>query len=178
MAIISNNEWMTVARNSELRHANWLGGNVNNGCMKIGNTRGSGGCSYDGANPEGGAARNTLARLELSSGSQVWDFSGNLWEWVDFDELSPGFDLAGGVCDGAWHDYTDGYTCGGFFDVANLFASLVEVSKWRSDVGTGGAIRRGSHFDIGSTGDIFTIHLVSTASSTGSTNGFRCSYRP
>lgn len=77
--LITNPEWMTIARNVEsIPASNWIGG-----CMKNGNSGVDSVCGYNklGLDPDG-FTRNTKAALTLSNGSVIWDFSGNLEEWV------------------------------------------------------------------------------------------------
>ncbi|MFA5746311.1 MAG: archaellin/type IV pilin N-terminal domain-containing protein [archaeon] len=136
--LITNNEWMTIARNLEQVSENWTSGTLGSGMIKRGNI----GYIYDGGNftiPEGGYTkdndrlyggavdfgdgRDELARLTLSNGEYIWDFSGNLAEWVDLtiiescdgtcvlgsDDMgiqhgSPGFDA---LVDMNWYEFTE-----------------------------------------------------------------------
>lgn len=76
-------QWQTMAHNVENVAANWSGGTVGSGCLKMGN--GSvvySGCSYNGANPEFGTGRNALASMTLSTGEAIWDLNGNVHELI------------------------------------------------------------------------------------------------
>ena len=95
--LITNEEWMTLARNIEIVPSNWSSGTVGQGSLKRGNTGDAVvNVSYDGVDPESGTSRNQLAMLKLTNGSEVWDFSGNIYEWVgttiSSDDLSPAYD--------------------------------------------------------------------------------------
>lgn len=79
--LISEAEWMTIAENALFVNANWSGGVVGSGCLFRGNVGNNDACSYDGGDPESGTGRNTKARFTLSNGSELWDISGNVWEW-------------------------------------------------------------------------------------------------
>jgi prepilin-type N-terminal cleavage/methylation domain-containing protein len=81
--LITNAEWMALARDIEKVDANWTGGAVNSGMIKRGNVGITDSGSYNGADPEYGTGRDTKAELTLSNGETIWDFSGNVWEWVD-----------------------------------------------------------------------------------------------
>lgn len=82
--LITNEEWMTIARNIEKVSENWSSGTVGQGSLKRGNTGdGVSDVAYNGDDPESGTGRNELAKLTLSNGSEVWDLSGNVMEWVD-----------------------------------------------------------------------------------------------
>ena len=95
-ALISNPEWMTIARNVENIDSNWTSGTVGTGCLKIGNVGGTNACAggnsgYNGPDPDLGSGRtdNGTAQLTLNNGSVIWDLSGNVWEWTDWTLGSP-----------------------------------------------------------------------------------------
>ncbi|MCA9380790.1 hypothetical protein KC678_00810 [Candidatus Dojkabacteria bacterium] len=93
--LITNNEWMTIARNIEVQPTNWADGTVgstvsSSGGLKRGNDGASSSVGYNGANPEFGTGRDTKAMLTLSNGSQIWDLSGNVYEIVNFDANTNG----------------------------------------------------------------------------------------
>ncbi|PIY79174.1 MAG: hypothetical protein COY81_03960, partial [Candidatus Pacebacteria bacterium CG_4_10_14_0_8_um_filter_43_12] len=78
--LITNKEWLTIARNAELVSTNWTGGSVGSGCLFRGNS-GETTCGYNGTDPEYGTSRNARAKFTLSNGSEVYDLSGNVWDW-------------------------------------------------------------------------------------------------
>ncbi|MDD2909405.1 MAG: SUMF1/EgtB/PvdO family nonheme iron enzyme [Candidatus Pacebacteria bacterium] len=81
--LITNAEWMAIARDIEQVKSNWTGGSVGSGMIKRGNVGITDAGSYEGAtDPEAGVT-NDLAKLTLSNGKQIYHFSGNVWEWVD-----------------------------------------------------------------------------------------------
>jgi hypothetical protein len=80
--LITNWEWMAIARDIEQVPENWTGGAVGSGMVKRGNVGITDDGSYDGANPETGIL-NDKAKLKLSNGEEIYHFSGNVWEWVD-----------------------------------------------------------------------------------------------
>ena len=111
--LITNNEWMTIARNVEQVSANWCDRNGTNcgfapgtlgkilanghndelnepnlsaggeGALIAGNdNQPCFGTTTDGSNNCGG--KNSQKRtLILSNGNILWDFAGNVWQWVD-----------------------------------------------------------------------------------------------
>jgi hypothetical protein len=193
--LISNQEWMTVARNIENVDSNWSNGNVGNGHLARG---WSAAVATDGfANtipaPSTGtacrfnSAANTCASTGthalrrthlLSNGSEIWDFSANIWEFVDWDKDSAGYTSAP----------TDA-TAGGFVEISNLSGSIVSndlsseggftsahfAGKWQG--GAGGAARRGARWTDGSVAGIFAMDIGLTPSSTTAFATFRCVYR-
>ena len=117
--LITNGEWMTIVRNIELQPQNWSSGVVGQGQLKSGNTGTAyTNGSYDGANPEYTAktSADETAKLVLSNGSEVWDLSGNVWEWVDkTSTLAEQPDLAFDSNDelftgGSYVEYSGSYT--------------------------------------------------------------------
>src|SRR5690606_17829042 len=87
--LITNSEWQTIARNIEARPANWTGGAVGSGCIYQGNN-GHTTCGYVGGGPLSGAvaSRNSKSMHVLSNNVEIWDFSGNAYEWVKDDNSS------------------------------------------------------------------------------------------
>ncbi len=112
--LITNQEWMTIARNVENIDANWCDKNGNN-CGAYPGTSGKilanghndsnnelsasaevsagaliagddnapcFGTTIDGSNVCGGKGSQKRT-LEMSNGEIIWDFAGNVWQWVD-----------------------------------------------------------------------------------------------
>ncbi len=95
-ALISNPEWMTIARDLELQPENWSGGDVGVGVFVRGHTDDSPrhALNIENLNEPYDQTGNSAADLPgqgweqrrtfvLSSGEVLWDFSGNYWHWVD-----------------------------------------------------------------------------------------------
>lgn len=102
--LITNNEWMTIARNLEQVSSNWTGvGGVGSGQI----SRGHFGSTI--AMPDGSSSHGSVSStdpyykrdLMLLSGDTIKDFSGNLAEWVnDVCKQGDGF--------GKYYDNDDG----------------------------------------------------------------------
>lgn len=80
-------EVQTINRNIEAQTANWADGIIGSlvsagGGLKRGNVGITDSASYNGNDPEYGTGRNTKAKLVLSNNGELWDWSGNVWEWV------------------------------------------------------------------------------------------------
>ncbi len=83
--LITNAEWMTIARNIEQVASNWSGGSVGSGEISRGHYNNNLVAMPDGSSSYGtGGATHAFKRdLTLLSGDTIKDFSGNLAEWVD-----------------------------------------------------------------------------------------------
>lgn len=103
--LINNNEWMTIARNVEQVPSNWCNKD-GTGCGNLPGTVGKilanghndsnpsralsagsedqpcFGTTSDGSNICGGKSSQKRT-LELSNGNIIWDFAGNVWQWID-----------------------------------------------------------------------------------------------
>ena len=102
--LITNDEWMAIARDAEQVASNWGGNTGEDGtvgstvvsaspCNQLNNTTCKGGlkrgnngtndsAGYNGADPEKGSGRNAKAKLTLSNNQTIWDIAGNVWEHV------------------------------------------------------------------------------------------------
>ena len=80
--LITNAEWMAIARDIEQVASNWTGGAVGSGVLKRGNVGDVAEGNYNGANPEVGVTSDK-AKLKLSNGKEIYHLSGNVYEWVD-----------------------------------------------------------------------------------------------
>ena len=97
-ALISNPEWMTIARHIETEPSNWSGGSVGQGMIFRGHSDADPSMSlavsdtndpYIGTGNDSGQGegtgweqgrRHTLAQ----NNARIWDFAGNVYEWVDW----------------------------------------------------------------------------------------------
>ncbi len=91
--LISNPEWLALAKDIEAQDINWSGGSVGSGCLSRGNNGVDDACGYDGADPEFGAGRDPKAKHTLSNGEEIYDLSANVSEWTDWS-------LGGGLTSG------------------------------------------------------------------------------
>jgi len=106
--LITNSEWMTIARNAELQNSNWSLGTVGLGYMYAGHNDGSPNkariassndtyraaytdsagttenltTATNTANGQSGTVGSQIRTLNLSNGSVIWDLAGNAAEWT------------------------------------------------------------------------------------------------
>jgi hypothetical protein len=94
--IISNAEWMTIARSIEATASNWVGG-VNTGYISRGHTDNSPGSACDGTVVNVQTNCTTLSTTTpnqkrthtLENGEVIWDIAGNVMEWTDWVRETP-----------------------------------------------------------------------------------------
>lgn len=84
--VITNAEWMTIARNIEQQPQNWTGGSVGSGCIFMGQSSNYiCGYSEEGSKVGKGVNRDPKVKLRLSNSLEIWDFAGNASERVKKD---------------------------------------------------------------------------------------------
>lgn len=76
--LLTNPEWMTIARNIEQTAGNWNGGVVGTSWVNRGNYTGAA-LAFDGTTE--GTSQAKRSHL-LSSTDKIWDISGNVSEWL------------------------------------------------------------------------------------------------
>jgi hypothetical protein len=193
--LISNPEAMAVAREIERVAANWFGGVAGTGRLPEGRT-GAGGRDglldvqnaldpYDGTGHDGtelpGAGWEQRRALLLASGESIWDFSGNVQEWIDWaidGDLDPApecppkgyLEITSFVC--------PGFTAADYDSSTGTYDSGEGVGQVLG--GAGRAMRRGGQIGDVTTAiaGIYGFNVNRDATFTAPGTGFRCVYRP
>ena len=184
--LITNNEWMAIAAEIESITSNWSSGTVGTGCIFTGNVGILDACGYSGGAIDEGSGRDTKAELELASGETIFDLSGNVSEWVNWDESE---DVTFGPlsCDDTWKDFNEEFCDGSEnkYDYLpfnpGLVSDLIYDSTYgigKIEGGTGGIALRGGGYQFGKKAGVYSLSLVSTPASYNLNTGFRCVYRP
>ena len=185
--LITNQEWMTIARNVEQVPQNWTSGIVGTGYLFNGNS-GDSSRGYDGPDPDKGnpLSRNPRAALFLSNGSKIYDFSGNVHEHVmkDINDTLVRYTPSdGGAVGWKWIEHT-AITNYGDFSYNEIRPSN---SSWDANQGMGRVytyngdygsqtrvLLRGGNWDNGSYAGAFTLALDYSTSTQYRNVGFRC----
>ena len=87
--LITNEEWMTIARNIESVPSNWSTGVVGSGYIYSGHNDSApngaleASTDNDGYYGTGQTTGNQRRTLTLSNGEVIWDLAGNVYQWVD-----------------------------------------------------------------------------------------------
>ncbi len=177
--LITNAEWMTIARDIEATPANWSAGAVGAGQLSRGNSN-SNAAAASGAdeNPYLGTNHSDWTHKRthtLSNEEVIWDMAGNVWKWVsDNLRTEQGSDW--------WQEYNDASHFSEGSQNKLLFAPLGSYSS-AQNVGTiymsnGGTAMRGGTWNKDTDAGVFAAHLSSRASDWSDRVGFRCAYTP
>jgi len=192
--LISNPEWMTIARNAEGVGANWEAGTSGSGAMFRGHSDNSPASAlaaapdndpYNGTgNTDSeamGSGKEQKRTLTLSNGEVIWDLSGNAWEWVDWSHTTAGLQLGPITCVTA--DWTElpNVNCpelssSPYMPFITNLSSTNGVGQFYG--GSGGAALRGGYWVYGSYAGAFALYLNASTAGSYTHVGFRCVYRP
>lgn len=198
-SLISNAEWMTIARSIEDEATNWIGGVLNRGWTT--STNGGDSWNHSAIAPQTNSnclysnAGNTCSSSglhkfkrthTLKNGEEVWDLSGNVFEWVDWSSIDDSFTLGPQKCSSHWAEvnaFNPNSCTEGPVMSTDDYMPLVSENTSAQNIGrviggNGGATYRGSYYNLGNTGGLFTFSFTSTLSSQGAHIGFRCVWRP
>ena len=194
--LISNPEWMTIARQIEAQPSNWSGGSVGNGMIPRGHSDDSPsialavsdindpyvGTGNHSAQGEGDGweqrRRHTLAQNNV----QIWDFAGNVYEWVDWIAGDEGFTRAPSNVSYQWREFND--PIGSSITADDLapsgdYISAHGMGRWFASKRLyAGAALRGGHWFTTLNAGVFSLLLYFSPKITYSHIGLRCVYRP
>lgn len=216
-SLISNEQWMTIARSVELVPSNWSTGNagdgvMNRGFVNFGNTApassSQASCLYNsGADTCSATGTSDYKRTLITavgSTDEIWDFSGNAWEWVNWNvtpakkAYESGADNSvdrGGkdwklintligengddqMPDEKWASNFIIFS-GGVPDTVASLDGANGLGRYYAGVNTsGGAAIRGGAWYYGTFAGAFALNLNLQAADTDTMVGFRCVYRP
>jgi hypothetical protein len=195
--LITNPEWMTVARNIELVGSNWSSGMSGVGVIARGHSDDNpsvalaaaadndpyymtGNSALDAPN-SGWEQKRTL---ELSNGEIIWDFSANVWEIIDWEV--PYTQKAYVSSDGGpvttWREFSSIDVNSGGGDTMNPetwqpFYSLLSSNEGLGQYYSGDGdtvVRRGENWDGGSIAGPYTLMISWKVTSVSNAAGFRC----
>jgi len=96
--LLTNDEWMTIARNAEQVNSNWTLGAVASGALFSGHNDNNPATALEASLSDtdayigtGNASPSNQRRtLTLSNGSVIWDLPGNVWEHVQRSTMNQG----------------------------------------------------------------------------------------
>lgn len=200
--LISNPEWMTIARNVEMVGSNWSDGVAGGSVLARGHIDNNPGNSLSVSNisdpydQTGNTSTGTVAdwaqrrMLTLSNGATIWDFSGNVWEWVNW-QVTPAkkaYESGSPISvDQSWKDFADlGVNIGSSDEMkpATWQSSFLTarstqgIGRYNAGIdSSGGATMRGGSWYKDTNAGAFSLDLVNSPSYSAGDLGFRCVYR-
>jgi hypothetical protein len=193
--LISNSEWMTIARDIEETASNWSSGTIGTGQIPRGHSDSSPAIylevsnildSYNETGNNSGQAVGSGWEQKrthtLSNKLEIWDFSGNVFEWVDWDATSIGYTT--GPIDEPYVgniefsvNPTGSLMLDDYKPNDDFYGSINGFGVW-SGGANDGAVYRGGAYPSGTTSGIYTLNLGNLLTTDQWWIGFRCVYRP
>jgi len=199
--LLTNEEYMTIARDAEQQIANWNGGVVGTSYLFSGHNDNSPAVALQ-ASTDGDPYYGTLntspsnqkRTLTLSNGNVIWDLAGNVWEHVQRTSSDTVTALALPACSDSvagwgWCQYGNStlpYVSSWTGDVAqsyvgpsntswNFTQGMGQVYTYKNGTSQGTTVlRRGGYWGCGSNAGVFASHLDWDAGYTSIDGGFRC----
>lgn len=197
--LLSNPEWMTIAYEIEKTASNWSGGSLGSGAIFKGHTDNSPAAGLEvsdvndpyvgtgnSAAQAMGSGREQKRTHTLSNGEIIWDFSGNVWESVDWT-VGGGLAFGPTTCTGVTTELPlvncAALSASDYFPNNPAGISTISYNSnfnlGRFYGGSGGAARRGGAYSSSASfAGIFALGLDAGAANLNSSVGFRCVYRP
>lgn len=188
--LISNDQWQTIARNIAGVAWNWSSGTVGSGEINRGHSDNSpSGAQIPDSNDSaacvntGQTCSDTVWNAQrrthkLSNGSVIWDFAGNVAEWVtNNSEVNLGVTTnISMLVNGSFRQIK----YGAHIDTLCASPSTTPFCGMggASSAFSAGAVARGGHYLDGVLSGIFHFRLDYAVTATNTTTGFRCVYVP
>ena len=201
--LMSNAQWMTIARDIEATNANWSGGEVGSGSLNRGHSDGDPNNAlsitdstdpWDQTDPEGLATPWLQKRTHtLSNGEVIWDFAGNVNEWVDWDTWKGNYTVGPYTCEKTYHglefydvncaalednDYLPGNPAGispGEYNASTYgLGRLFGTASSYQNPEQGGHTSRGGYYGSYEAGGIFSISFTAGKLANNQSSGYRC----
>jgi Tfp pilus assembly protein PilV len=152
--LITEAEWLTIAQNVASVASNWSSGTVGSGYIFSGhndnsavalaadsndnnNYSGTGNSAGDATTTNGMVGNSQRRTLTLTNGEVIWDFAGNVSEWVD-SYVRDGQPGISGEAAYAWKQWTAVTFAGSLpINPSPAFSGLPGASTWTSANGIG-----------------------------------------
>jgi len=180
--LMTVNEAQTINRNLEQVESNWYGEVVGTNGLFRGNCGRADNLGYNGSDPEYGTGRDSKAKLTLSNSNEIWDWSGNVWEWIDGGGSNGTIGTSGGVTwrsASGWIEWDNADLDGSPGERSVLgpsdssWTSTQGMGQYFGDASTNAFVRGGNWRDEGFDG-VFALNLDFAPTYTGTYVGFRC----
>jgi formylglycine-generating enzyme required for sulfatase activity len=180
--LISNEEWLQIANNAEGVGWNWSTGTVGSGNMSDGHSDSNPWDALEASsddNPCYGTGNicdlstwhSQRRTYRLSNGEYIWDFGGNVWQWVDETVENHVLGSTGESFPNNWDGWSacsspSDFRCGNTYQTND--------GRWSGNTTALRAFRRGGSWYAGAYSGAFPLYLSYSPSFTGVSSGFRC----
>ncbi len=175
--LITEEDWIHIAQDVEQVGWNWSGGTPGSGNMSDGHSDNSPAnslaastdddpCYGTGQTCDINTWNSQRRTYKLSNGEYIWDFGGNVWDWVD------GFTYADYPYANNWNAWTACNTPDG------ICGNTLATNDQRHGGNTTAlrALRRGGGWAGGTNSGAFTLSLALVPSNSYGNRGFRCAW--
>lgn len=188
--LITNPEWMTIARSIEATASNWSSGTVSSGAMNRGHsdsapnntlavTDNNNPCSDTGDTCSTSVFHDQRRTHTLSNGQIIWDLAGNAKEFIDWQITNNRV----GTSSTSYEEINSVVANGTM--PSETFKSndtnLLEVNGigayWRDAPGLNGYAARGGRAADGTKSGIYHLDFEPSSTYTSANVGFRCAYQ-
>ncbi len=187
-SLITNSQWVTIARNIENVTFNWVDGTIGStvasgGGLKRGNVGFTESGAYNAASDPADRSLdiNSLAMFTLSNGEEIWDLSGNVWEWTN-DTFNSNAESSLGQLGSNWVDWTS-ISGHDYFKPFNSSLNADHgIGRVYTDVnganpsGSIHAFLQGGDSGNGVLAGAFSLYLGNSPLHSANLFGFRCTY--
>ena len=187
--LISNNEWMTIARNIEKQSSNWTSGTIGTDGIWRGHTDGTPEIALEANSDDDQGYEGTgqtspsieKRTFLLSNGKTIWDLSGNIWEW-NSDTIEADQAPIDSSPTSEYIQYTDidDYQMMSYANTRpsnpnwNTTQNMGRLYTDYDDGSAERAFRRGGGWYHTSAAGVFALYLLGSPTYTGNYIGFRC----
>jgi len=186
--LITNAEWMTIARSIEATASNWSSGTINSGSINRGHTDNVPVATLAAStddNPCSGTGQSCAGFSDqkrthaLSNGQIIWDFSGNAKDFIDLFLLN---NRAG--ADSATYIELNSPSETGLMPESTFKSnnqtlnSANGIGRYLPDTnGQNGYAARGGHYNNSADAGIYQLDFGQNSTFTSNRFGFRCVYQ-
>lgn len=201
-SLITDPQWASMARSIEAQNVNWNAGTVGSGYLargwsahtsngdtwtntQVATSTGSS-CLYNtGADTCSSSGEHLYKRtLSLSTGEELWDVSGNVWEWTN-DTFNSNVESSLGKGVSNWYEWDNisssyQYLTSAIstYNSTNAIGRVYADADNAHDESTIHGFLRGGLWYSGAGAGVFALHLRVASSGSGTDIGFRCSFAP
>jgi hypothetical protein len=197
--LITNPQWMTIAHNIEKQGVNWSNGAPGDGHLNRGHSDNNPAESCHAVSESVQTNCTTSDTFfeqkrthSLSNGEILWDFAGNVWEWVDWvvDPTDKAFIGVDGAPQSAWRSWLDLHADPRRTELSDPMATWtwsaynIHLSSaqniglyYAGHPASGGAVRRGGDRSSAIAG-IYSMSLNELPTNAYSSIGLRCVFNP